>query len=513
MTRAAIYCRLSEEDRNKKNGFTESESIQNQKSMLEEYCKKQNWEIAGIFCDEDMSGADRDRPEFHRMLAYCRTGQADVVLCKTQSRFSRDMEVVEHYIHNRFKEWGVRFVSVLDHADTEDVFNKKSRQINGLVNEWYLEDLSENIKKTLRHKKEKGIYTGSFAPYGYRLDPDKKGKLFIDETAAVNIQRIYQMYLGGFGYIKIAKTLNAERIPCPSVYKAICGSKFRTNGGRGTSDMWTESTVRQILTNPVYCGTLVQRKTEKISYKHKRRKRMGKEEQLIKEFAHDPVIEKEIWNEVNDRIGKQQRTQKEGTRHIFAGKIYCAACGSVMWKMSYRLKDGRYAYLKCKSTKCADGVCDNKASIRYDVLCDLVRQEIHKILRMYYRPEAVNRKAIMPQRIKLNENEEMFTKNLILKQKSNMKQLYKDKLDGIIDNELFYELYREAKDAISKLESGLSAVKAETDTEQLEKVQLYMEDFWNKIEPDAYTVACFLSRVEVGREQNGVRPITLFWNI
>ena len=307
MIRAAIYCRLSEEDRNKKNEFAESESIQNQKSMLMEYCKNQGWEIVDMFCDEDMSGADRDRPEFHRMLECCRDGLVDVVLCKTQSRFSRDMEVVEHYIHNRFKEWGVRFVSVLDHADTEDVYNKKSRQINGLVNEWYLEDLSENIKKTLYHKKAKGIYTGSFAPYGYRLDPDKKGKLFIDETAAIVVRRIYHMYLGGFGYIKIAKTLNAENIPCPSVYKSMCGSKFQTNGGRGTSKIWSESTVRQILINPVYCGTLVQRKTEKISYKHKTRKRVAKEEQFIKESAHEPIIETDLWEEVNSRIGQNNK--------------------------------------------------------------------------------------------------------------------------------------------------------------------------------------------------------------
>ena len=110
MIRAAVYCRLSDEDRNKKSRMDESESIQNQKSLLLTYCREQNWEVAGVYCDEDMSGADRDRPQFNQMILDCEKGYIDIVLCKTQSRFSRDIEVVEHYIHNRFREWGVRFI-------------------------------------------------------------------------------------------------------------------------------------------------------------------------------------------------------------------------------------------------------------------------------------------------------------------------------------------------------------------------------------------------------------------
>ena len=137
---AAIYCRLSREDEEKQ---SESESIQNQKSMLIKYALDKGWDIYNIYCDEDYSGIDRERPAFRQLIADAEARRFDIVLVKTQSRFTRDMELVEKYIHGLFAEWGIRFVATVDNVDTDIKGNKKARQINGLVNEWYLEDLSE----------------------------------------------------------------------------------------------------------------------------------------------------------------------------------------------------------------------------------------------------------------------------------------------------------------------------------------------------------------------------------
>ena len=161
--RAAIYCRLSKEDEHKTG---ESESIQNQKSMLIEYAVQKGFDIYQIYSDEDYSGIDRDRPAFNAMIEAASQHRFDVVLAKTQSRFTRDMELVEKYLHGKFVEWGIRFIAVVDHVDTDDRANKKSRQINGLVNEWYLEDLSNNVRSVLDHKRREGQYIASFALYG-----------------------------------------------------------------------------------------------------------------------------------------------------------------------------------------------------------------------------------------------------------------------------------------------------------------------------------------------------------
>ncbi len=141
--KAAVYCRLSEEDRNKQFETDDSKSIQNQKTMLLQYAMEQGWELYNIYSDDDYTGSDRRRPEFNRLLKDAEAHKFDIVLCKTQSRFTRELELVEKYIHGLFPIWGIRFISIVDNADTANKGNKKSRQINGLVNEWYLEDMSE----------------------------------------------------------------------------------------------------------------------------------------------------------------------------------------------------------------------------------------------------------------------------------------------------------------------------------------------------------------------------------
>ena len=200
--KAAIYCRLSKEDETRGG---EPERIQNQKSMLLQYAMEQGFELYQIYSDEDYSGIDRNRPAFNAMIQAASEHRFDVVLAKTQSRFTRDMELVEKYLHGKFMEWGIRFIAVVDHVDTDDTANKKSRQINGLINEWYLEDLSVNVRSVLDHKRKEGQYIASFALYGYRKDPAVKGRLQIDPEAAEVVKRIYAMALRGVGAHKIAQ--------------------------------------------------------------------------------------------------------------------------------------------------------------------------------------------------------------------------------------------------------------------------------------------------------------------
>ena len=194
--RAAIYCRLSEEDKGKADG-ADSGSIQNQKMLLTQYADAQGWEIYDIYSDDDYAGADRNRPEFNRLLKDAEAKNFDVVLCKTQSRFTRELELVEKYIHGLFPIWGIRFVSVADNCDTDDPGNKKTRQINGLVNEWYLEDMSESIKSVLNSRRSLGLHIGSSAPYGYAKDPAQKGHLIIDEEKAFTVREVFSLFACG----------------------------------------------------------------------------------------------------------------------------------------------------------------------------------------------------------------------------------------------------------------------------------------------------------------------------
>ena len=268
----AIYCRLSEEDRNKRNRNDDSGSIQNQKLMLTEYANKQGWQIYKVYSDDDYTGSDRNRPAFNQMITDAKLNKFNIVLCKTQSRFTRELEIVERYIHGMFPELGIRFVSVVDNIDTDIIGNKKTRQINGLINEWYLEDMSDSIKAALKTRMKAGYFIGSFAPYGYKKDPENKGHLIIDEEAAEVVREIFRLYIQGYGRTSIARILNQRGIESPEKYFMQNGLKKHSIGKSGAGS-WKYYTVSHILENEVYIGYLVQRKTYNPTYKSKRRHR------------------------------------------------------------------------------------------------------------------------------------------------------------------------------------------------------------------------------------------------
>ena len=245
---AAVYCRLSKEDEEKT--ARESESIRNQRALLLAWAADHGYRIYRVYTDEDYSGIDRARPGFNAMLADARAGKFEVILAKTQSRFTRDMELVEKYLHGLFPEWGVRFIAVLDHVDTCDPAGKKARQINGLINEWYLEDLSGNVRAVLDHKRRSGSYIASFALYGYRKDPKDHSRLLPDEPAAQVVRQIFALYLQGNGAGRIAQTLNAQGVPPPSAYRAVSAGQPRPT----PAPLWCKATVRRILSTQTYAG-------------------------------------------------------------------------------------------------------------------------------------------------------------------------------------------------------------------------------------------------------------------
>ncbi len=161
---------------------------------MTDYANSKNWKIYKVYIDEDWSGSERNRPDFNQMISDAEAGKFDIILCKKQSRFCRDSQLAEYYFHEKFIMWGIRFISIVDHTDTDDKANKKARQINALIDEWYLEDISNDIKSVFQNKRLHGEYIGAYAPYGYLKDPENKNHLVIDEAVADNIKLIYNLY-------------------------------------------------------------------------------------------------------------------------------------------------------------------------------------------------------------------------------------------------------------------------------------------------------------------------------
>ncbi len=227
LTKVVLYLRLSDEDREKKSEEELSESIKNQEIILKDYASNQGWQIIGVYSDEDWSGSDSTRPEFNKMIQECKNGNVDVVLVKSQSRFARDMELIEKYVHNLFHEWNVRFVTYMERIDNTKKETKKTSQLTAMTDQWYLEDTSYNIRETLNAKRKNGDLTASFAVYGYLKDPENKNHLIIDTRVSEVIKRIFNEYLIGNGLEKIAENLNNDKILSPYEYKLMNGCKLK----------------------------------------------------------------------------------------------------------------------------------------------------------------------------------------------------------------------------------------------------------------------------------------------
>lgn len=306
--KAALYCRLSVEDEHL-SPEQNSESILNQQSLLLEYAKLHQIDVHKIYIDENYSGLDRNRPAFRQMLSDARSHRFDIILCKTQSRFTRDMELVEKYLHGLFPIWNIRFISIVDGVDTDAAQGKKLRQLNGLINEWYCEDLSENIRAVLKNKMKNGQFIGSFACYGYQKSQTDSHKLEIDIDAAQIVQQIYEWYLEGYSIANIADRLNHAKILSPSAYKRQKGLSFRAPHAN-TSSKWSSSSIKRILHNEMYTGILVQGKSEKISYKSHHTRQLPAANWIRIPNAHEPIISIQTYEIVQELMKNNRRNKK-----------------------------------------------------------------------------------------------------------------------------------------------------------------------------------------------------------
>ncbi len=382
MSKVALYCRLSKEYEHNARGREYSESIQNQKMILTDFALKNGFEIYKIYSDENYSGLDNDRPNFNKMIQDAQKGCFDTIICKTQSRFTRDMECVEKYIHGLFSIMGIRFIGVVDNADTNVKGNKKTRQINGLVNEWYCEDLSENIKSVYKSKMEQGQYLGAFPPYGYLKDPYDHHKLVVDKKAAKIVKKIFQWYLEGNGVQKIRNMLYEQNIVPPSVYKkrqfdTYSHNKFQKNIVENYR-FWSASTIKKILKNEVYTGSIVQGKEKKLNYKSKKVVAVPKSQWIVVENMHEAIIDKHHFDLVQklqkqNRYETKNKTDIEKNIYLFSGKIFCKYCKNRMFRVSGR---NGVSYLYCQVFSRSKGKQCQHNSIRDDVLKQFVNQKI-----------------------------------------------------------------------------------------------------------------------------------------
>ena len=477
MEKVAIYCRLSEEDRNKKQETDDSNSIQNQKAMLLEYSIQQGWEVYNIYSDDDYTGSDRRRPEFNRLLADAEARRFNIVLCKTQSRFTRELELVEKYIHGLFPIWGIRFVSIVDNADTANKGNKKSRQINGLVNEWYLEDMSDNIRSVLTNRRQNGFHIGAFALYGYKKDPENKKRWIVDEEAAAVVQKIFALCMDGMGPTQIAKWLQENKVLSPVAY--CYENDLPTTSKRPTDPYkWATKTVVHILERLDYLGHTVNFKTSKQSFKSKKVLWNDPADWVIFENTQEPIIEESVFLIVQKIRQGRRRPTKMGDMGMFSGLLFCADCGGKMYLCRANHFKPEQEYYLCSTYRKDRTLCSTH-SIRRVVLEEIVLRNLREAIQYVtqYEDDFVQRAADQSLR---ERDKELAQKKDTLAQSQKriaeldviIKRLYEDNISGKLSDERFIKLSRDYELEQTNLTNLVEHLRQEVKEQEKQKVNV-----------------------------------------
>ena len=458
------------------------------------------------------------------MIEAAKQKKFQIILCKSQSRFTRDMELVEKYIHGLFPIWGIRFIAVADNADTEIKGNKKARQINGLVNEWYLEDLSENVRMVFDLKRREGKYIGGFPIYGYRKDPSDKNHIIPDPEAAEVVRQIYQWSLEGHGRQNIAHLLNQRGVPNPTRYKAergwTCNHPIKNDFG-----LWNKVTVGRILTNEMYTGVMIQGKRRKVSYKSKVVIDTPESEWYRVEGTHEAIIDRATFEAVQRGLKLRSRTDGTGKAHLLSGLVKCADCGSTMSKCS----NGKRAYLRCKlyADSGRETLC-TRHSVRLDQLIDLISERIRYYIQTYYQLDPndiqtyyqLDPNDIQPQKDTRREALEQEQKNLstqLEKRSQALKTLYLDKVAGILSEGQFVELNQSFLEEKSRLERRLTVIGEElAERDRSENQDDLMERARELLKLETVPrelVVGLVERIEIGEKNpaTGQQEVKVFW--
>ena len=526
---AALYLRLSKEDMDKINRGDDSESIKNQRLLLTDEAIKRGFVIGDVYSDDDYSGTDSTRPEFNRMIEDAKLKKFDVILCKTQSRFTRDMEVAEKYIHRVFPLLGIRFIGVVDHVDTDVKGNKKARQINALVNEWYVEDLSENIKAVYRSKMQQGQYLGSFALYGYIKDPEDHHRLIIDEEAAEVVRKIYRYCLEGYGAQVICYKLQEEGILTPTEYKRSKGMKFYTplqaENYSGKYRLWNTTTVKRILSNEMYIGTLVQGRERKVSYKSKKVVVVPKNEWVMIPDCHEPIITKEDFYRAQEMLKLRRKCSSvsdvQGKPYPLAGKVMCRECGYPMMRSGS--KGSEYNYLRCRLAMKSKSQACTPHNIRYadleEKILEGLQQHIDEILSDEREADDIAKEIQSKKDTAMQEQRKKWIQLRAEYEKlqTGLKNCYMDKYSGELDEVLFLELKADYNRKIKSVQQALEELdekaryREEIGTSD-EKVKELVKKYTTFLELTHELVYDFIDYVEVGeKNEKKEQEVIVHW--
>ena len=371
--KTALYCRLSQDD-----GIEgDSNSIQNQKTILQKFAEDHHFPSPCFYVDDGFSGGNFQRPAFQQMISDMENGEIGIIVTKDLSRLGRNQLHTGLYIEERFPMFGVRYIAINDNVDTDSSESNDLMPFKNLFNEWFIRDTSRKIRAVLKAKAERGERLGTRTPYGYRKDPDTK-KLIVDDEAATIVRRIFAMCAGGSGPSQIARILKKEQILTPTMYAYTKYGMTHTGLDTQRPYHWSGDTVADMLENEIYLGNTVNMKHSSRSYKDKRRVEHPREECLVFENTHPALITREVWDMVQRVRKNKRRLTKMEEQNKYSGLVFCADCGSNMVLHRAHTMSASYNHFTCRTYK-KDGEACTGHYIRECVLDEIVLEDLRRV--------------------------------------------------------------------------------------------------------------------------------------
>jgi len=456
----ALYIRLSKED-----GNDESLSVVNQRKILTDYLEnnwgEQDYIIVDTYIDDGLTGTDTNRENFMRMKQDIIDGTVNCVIVKSLARAFRNLADQQKFLEEFLPLYKTRFVNLgspfIDTFVNPNSVSGLEVPIRGMFNEQFAAITSEEIRKTFNMKRSRGEFIGAFAPYGYRKNPDNKNHLLIDEEAAIIVKDVFNWFLyEGLSMNGVARKLNELGVPSPMEYKKLKGFKYQNPHNKFKVNLWSCTTIANILKNRMYTGCMVQGKHRVISYKIHKQIKVPENEWFVVENTHDAIIDSAMFEEVQKRLLRDTRTAPSQDRiHMFAGFLKCADCGRAL----HRRTSKNITYYYCRVGKHLENLCKQR-SIREDVLAKTILKVLQAQISLVEDIEnVINKVNASPVTVKRSERlSSALAKNEKELEKLNYitDSLYTDWKSEIITKD---EYLRMKSDCIAKKETLLSSIE------------------------------------------------------
>lgn len=440
----ALYCRLSRDDELQ----GDSNSIKNQKLILQKYADDNGFRNTRFFVDDGYSGTTFDRPDFQRMIAEMDAGRIGTVIVKDMSRLGRDYLKVGFYTEVAFPEADVRFIAINNGVDSANQQESDLTPFINIFNEFYAKDTSKKIRAVFKAKGQSGKPLCTNPPYGYKKDPDDKNRWIVDDEAAAVVKEIFHLCMSGYGPTQIAKELRKRRIETPAEYGKRVGVNVPSAKLRENDDpcRWTTSTVVHILERREYTGCTVNFKTYKKSYKSKKQVKNDPSEWAIFEGMHEAIIELEVYDTVQKIRDGRRRQTPMGEMPALSGMVYCADCDHKLYQVRGRCLP-QSEYMVCATyRKKGKSVCPSH-QIRNSVIEQLLLEDLQRVTAYarnhedeFLRLVTRNSEKALDRELRDCRKEYEQAKARIAKLDTLIQRIYEDNVEGKISDDRFAKL-------------------------------------------------------------------------